>query len=127
MKVEEYTVSEQAFEILNEAGNKSIEGLRESIRIFVLHGLGNALPSHMMASAVAQHVCGEALRAMCVLYGMSAADVEEHSDALDILIMRVQKQAVVAVAEFVRTHLDDAFLYVHPKDRKRNDSTEKCD
>lgn len=127
MKVTEYQVSGKELLILNDAGNQSRNGLRESIAAFVLHGLTNELPEQMVASAVAQHVCGEVMEAMCVCYGMAADDVRANSDALDCLILRVQKQVVVAVAEFVRTHMDDEDLYVSPEDRKRNDAAEKAD
>jgi len=127
MKVEKYKVSEQELAIINEAVDKTISGLRESISIFVLHGLSNELSEQMVASAVAQHVCGEVMEAMCVCYGMAVDDLRANSDALDCLILRVQKQVVVAVAEFVRTHMADEDLYVSPEDRKRNDAAEKAD
>lgn len=127
MTVEKYKVSEQELAIINEAADKTISGLRESISIFVLHGLENELPNRLMASAVAQHVCNAALEAMCVLYGMGADDVRANEDALDALTLRLQKQIVVAVAEFVRTHMADEDLYVSPEDRKRNDAAEKAD
>lgn len=127
MKVQKYTVSEQELAIINEAAEKSLVGLRETITEFVLHGLHNNLPERLVASAISQHVLNNVAESMCVLYGMAADDVRANEDALDTLTLQLQKQMVVAVAEFVRTHMADEDLYVSPEDRKRNDAAEKAD
>lgn len=127
MTVQKYTLSEKELAIINEAAEKSLMGLRETITEFVLHGLHNELPERLVASAIAQHVLNHVAESMCVLYGMSADDVRVHNDALECLTIRLQKQVVVAVAEFVRTHMDDADLYVSPEDRKQNDAAENAD
>ena len=127
MTVKKYAVSEKELAIINDAADKTIVGMREAFSIFVLHGMSHELPERLVASALAQHVGYNLAEAMCVLYGMAADDVRANKDALECLTMRLQKQIVVAVAEFVRTHMDENDLYVAPEDRKQNDAAERAD
>lgn len=127
MNAKKHKLSEREFSVIEEAAEKTEQNLRTAVHEFVSHLLVNELSNPLSASAVAQHVLFHVSEAMCILYGMSAEDVRENEDALATLTIRLQKQMVVAVAEFVRTHMDEENLYVSPEERKQADAAERAE
>lgn len=127
MTVQKHKLSENELSAIAEASEKTKSALKDAITDFVCHLLVKDVSQTLAASALVHYVAYNVFEAMCVLYGMNRDDVNANEDALDTLALRLQRHIVVAVSEFVRTHMDENDLYVAPDDRKQNDAAEKAE
>lgn len=127
MTLRAYEMSDKEIELFQEASEKTHAQLSETVAVFISHCLDNGMQPSLAGAGLSHYMLSNLIRALAVCSGMPAEDLDNHDDAVTIIANRVQKNLMVKVSEFVRTHVDDEDRYVSPEDRKRNDAAEKAD